>query len=266
MNRTILILTAATIALRTIAGPELSGTPDELTAHLRSLPGQITLSAEAELKVEADRADVILTLHNTDRSFRNALVQNQQMRSDIMAELEKCGLPTDRIHMSRFSTMPMQGYFTSKVKAYEIESRVTIQAISEKEIQAIAVLVDERDKVTLLSLTFSNSQKDTHTAQVLRQALAKVNRLKVIYEKELGITLVARAVGSQPSEIDMARRRSYAGKEVSGISSLLPPAETTLVLHALAQREPEPDLSQFDQVVYTATVTVIFDVMTEVKK
>jgi len=261
-----LMLTGAAMALRAFAGPELSGTPDELTAHLRSLPGQVTLSAEAEVKVEADQAEVILKVRNTDRSFKNALIQNQQMRADIMATLEKCAVPTERIHMSRFSTTPTQGYFTSKVKAYEVESRVTIQATSEKEIQAIAALVDEKDGVTLLSLTFSNSQKDKNVAGVLQQALAKVNSLKAIYEKELGVALVARAVGSQPapSGLDLVRRRSYAGKDVSGISSALTAPETSVVLHALEQREP--DLSQFDQVVYTATVTVTFDVVKEDKK
>lgn len=266
MKRTMLILTGAAMALRAFAGPELSGTPDELTTHLRSLPGQVTLSAEAEVKVEADRAEVILKVRNIDRSFKNALIQNQQMRADIMATLEKCAVPAERIHMSRFSTTPTQGYFTSKVKAYEVESRVTIQATSEKEIQSIAALVDEKDGVTLLSLTFSNSQKDKNTVGVLQQALAKVNSLKSIYEQELGVALVARAVGSQPapSGLDLARRRSYAGKDVSGISSALTAPETSLVLHALEQREP--DLSQFDQVVYTATVTVSFDVVKEDKK
>jgi|LSQX01.1.fsa_nt_gb uncharacterized protein YggE len=266
MKKLMLMLIGATIVLQAIAGPELSGTPDELTAHLGSLPGQITLSGEAKLKVEADRADVILKLRNTDRSFKNALVQNQQMRAEIMANLKTSGLPAERIHMSRFSTTPTQGYFSSKVKAYEVESRVTIHATSEKEVQAIAALIDERDGVSLLSLNFNNDQKDTHTAQVLQQALAKVNRLKALYERELGITLVARAVGPQsgPSGRDLMREHSSARKEVSGISSGWALPEASVVLHALEQRGPE--LTQFDQVVYTATVTVTFDVMTADKK
>ena len=168
--------------------------------------------------------------------------------------------------MSRFSTTPTQGYFSSKVKAYEVESRVTIQATSEKEIQAIAALIDERDGVSLLSLSFNNDQKDTHTAQVLQQALAKVNRLKALYERELGITLVARAVGPQlgPSGRNLMRERSYARKEVSGISSGWALPEASVVLHALEQSGPE--LTQFDQVVYTATVTVTFYVVTADKK
>lgn len=266
MKRTMLILTAATIAVQAIAGPELSGTPDELATHLRSLPGQVTLSAETEVKVEADRAEVVLKVSGSDRSFKAALAQNQQMRAEIVTTLEKAGLPADRIRISRFSTTPTQGYFTSKVKAYEIESRVTVEATSEKEIQAIAAVVDKKDSVTLLSLTFSNTQKDKNTAQVLQQALAKVTNLKQTYEKELGVTLLPRSIGTQPvsSGMELARRRAYTGKEVSGISSALTSPESPMILHALQQREP--DISQFDQVVYRATVTVAYDVVKEDKR
>jgi len=266
MKRLLIVLIVTVSALRTIAGPELSGTPEELTAHLRSMPGQVTLTAEAEVKVEADRGDIILKARNSDRSLKDALAQNQQMRSDIMATLEKGGLPADRIHMSRFSTTPTQRFFTSKVKAYEVESSVTIEATSEKEVQAIAAIVDEHDGVTLLSLTFRNTKKEENTAQALHQALAKINRLKETYEKELGVTLVARALGSQPvpSGMDLTRRRAYGQKEVSGLTSVLTNPESTMVLHALEQREP--DVSQFDQVVYSATVSVTFDVVTETRK
>jgi len=261
MKTMLIVMLGIATAMYAVAGPELTGTPDELTAHLRSIPGQVTLSADAEAKVEADRAEVILKLQDSDRSFKTALARNQQRRSDIVTTLEKSGIPTGHIHMSRFSTTPTQGYFTSKVKAYEVESSVTIEAVSEKEIQSIAALVDDMERVTLLSLTFSNSQKDKHTAQVLQEALAKVNSLKEVYEKELGITLAARAVGPQPAPdgMDFARCRPYGGKEVSGIASAYSAPDTSVVLHALMQREP--DLSQFDQIVYQAKVTVTFDVV-----
>lgn len=252
-------------ALSVLAGPQLSGTPDELTAHLRSIPGQVTLTGDAEVKVEADKAEVAVNVRNSDRLFKNALIQNQQMRTDILAALEKSGIPGQHIHMSKFSSTPTQGRFTSKVKSYEIESRVTVEVASEKELQAVAALVDEKEGVTLLSLTFSNSQKAKHSAEVLDQALAKVRNLQRIYEKELGVTLVPKAVGSQPVIASQnLPRRGYAGKNMSGLSQVLDSSEMTMAFHALKQMEP--DISQFDQVVYTATVTVTFDVFNPERK
>jgi uncharacterized protein YggE len=179
-----IVLMASAVASAAMAAPELSGTPDELAAHLSTIPRQVTLTDTAELKVEADRAEVVVNVRNADRSFKSALAQNQQMRADIVAALEKSGLPSERIHVSRFSSTPTQGFLTSKVKAYDIDSRVSIEATSEKEIQAVAAVVDATDGVSLLSMTFSNTQKDKQTASVLSQALEKVRGLKEIYEKE----------------------------------------------------------------------------------
>ena len=203
---------------------------------------------------------MVLKLRTVDRSLKAALVLNQEMRADLVTTLEKHGIPADRIRMSRFSTTPTQGYFTSKVKAYEVESRVTIEATSEKELQAIAWPVDEKEGITLLSLTFKDSRKESHTAQVLAEALAKLNRLKALYEKELGVTLVAREFTSQPvfPSIPPARPRSSARKEVSGESSKWAGPDAPMAVSAL---DPgEVDLSQFDQVRYGARVTVTYEV------
>lgn len=255
---TMLVLAGFAMALRAAAQPALSGTPDELAAHLRSLPGQATLAAEAERRVEADRAEVVLGLRSAERSFKTALLRNQRRRAEMLATLEKSGIPAERVRVSRFSTMPVQSRFlSSKVKSYEIESRVTVEAASEKEVQAVAAVVDEADDVSLLSLTFDNTRKEEIAAQVLQQALAKIGKLRQAYENELGVTLVPRSVGA-PAMPPMPTS-ACAGKNVSGLS--LPPPDGKLVLHALAAHGPEQDISQFDQVVYKAAVTVTFDVV-----
>ncbi len=266
MNKLMIVVLSSMTLLRAISEPVVSGSPEEVAAHLSSIPGQVILTADAAVTVEADRAEVVLMVRNSERSFKNALVVNQQLRADIMAELEKSGLPATRIRMSRFSTTPTQGYFTSKVKSYEVESRVTVEVLTEKEIQAIAALIDEKDAVTLLSLTYNNSQKDEHSSAVVQQALAKVYVLRKIYEKELGVELVPRAIGPQPAppRPEFARRGSSYGKDVSGFSSVLSNPELSVMMHTLASQEP--DISQFDQVVYTATVTVTFDVVPKASK
>lgn len=260
MKRTLMgIVLGGLVGTYAAAGPELSGTPEELTAHLQSIPGEITLTGEAETKVEANRAEMVVKVTNSDRSFKNALIRNQQIRADIVATLGKSGIQQERIKMSRFSSTPTQGYFSSKVKSYEVESRVTVEVASEAELQAAAAVVDEKDGVSLLSLTFSNTDKARHETEVLNRALARVKDLKQTYEKELGVTLVPRAAGPQPGigPGGFARPRSRAVKEVSGMS--LVPEEEVLRRHAFSERRL--DISQFDQVVYTATVSVVFDVI-----
>jgi len=188
-------------------------------------------------------------------------VENQRLRAEIMAKLEKDGIPAERIRMSRFSSTPTQGYFTSKVKSYEIESRVTVEADEEKEIQAVAALVDEKDEVSLRSLTFKHTEKDKHAADALVQALEKIDKLKGIYEEKLGVELVPRSVGVPPERLGNygSRYRPYAEARLSsGTESIVETLESAVVLHALEQRGP--DVSQFDHVVYKARVTVTFKV------
>jgi uncharacterized protein YggE len=223
MKALMIAMLGSAAALAVTAAPELSGTPDELTEHLRAIPGQVTLTGTAEKKVEADRAEVVIKVTNSDRSFKKALVRNQEMRADIMTALEKSGIPAERIHMSRFSSTPTQGFFTSKVKSYDIEGRVTVEAASEKEVQAVAAVVDEEDGVSLLSLSFASTRKDQHAASVLNIALARVKDLKELYEKDLGVVLIPRAVGPQPvpRPANLARPGRSAGTEVSGVASLL---------------------------------------------
>ncbi len=51
----IIVIGAACITggLLAAAEPQVTGTPEELAAHLRSMPGQLTLRGEAEVVVEA---------------------------------------------------------------------------------------------------------------------------------------------------------------------------------------------------------------------
>lgn len=242
------VAVASAVACAALAGPELSGTPDELAAHLNSIPGQVTLTGTAELKIEADKAEVVLGVRTSDRSFKAALVKNQQMRADIMALMETNGIPAKRIRMSRFSSTPTQGFFTSKVKSYEVESRVTVEAASEKEVQAVAAIVDEKEGVSLQSLSFSDTRKDDHAAKAVSLALAKVRSQKSIYERSLDVVLIPRAVGPQPGVFSPVVRRAYAAKDMASV-----PRCESLALQA-------PDISQFDQLVYNVTVVVTFDV------
>jgi uncharacterized protein YggE len=262
MKRVVIVIAfSIAIALSAEAEPQITGTPEELAAHLRSMPGQVTLRGEAEVVVEADTAEIAVHVRNTDRSFKEALAENQRLRSEILAALEKDGIPAERIRMSRFSSTPTQGYFTGKVKSFEIESRVTVEAAREKEIQAVASLVDEKEEVSLRSLTFKHTEKDKHAADALAEALEKVQKLKGIYEEKLGVELVPKSVGAPSKRLLNygSRYRPYAEASLSsGTDPWEEAFESAVVLHALEQRGP--DVSQFDQVVYKANVTVTFEV------
>ena len=255
------ILLAGMLTVRALAAPELTGTPDQLAAHLSALPGLVTLAAEAELKVEADTAEATVQVSSTDRSFEAGLRRNQDIRSDLIRALVEAGVPADRVSMSRFSSVPAHGFLTGKVKSYRIESNVTVRASSEEEIGTVAGLVDARAEVSFLGLRFTDSQKDRHEKECLEDALARLDTLRATHERQVGVTLVPRSIG--PKAVAHGRGLSaglpVAGEKALGFGSSLLPAEQSVVVHALGQQQPA--VSQFDQIVYRAAVSVTYDVL-----
>ena len=259
-----LVLMGTMVAFCAMGKADLTGTAEELVAHLREIPGQVTLMAAGELEAEADRADVVIKVRSSDRSFKTALAQNQQTRLEIMATLEKNGIPAERIRLSKFSSTPTQGVFSSKVKSYEIESRVTIEATSEQDIQAVAGVIDEKEGLSVISRTFRDTLKDAHTTQALTKALAKLKDLKGIYEKELGVMLVPRSVGPKPGSVVIEPPMPRKGfSDASGIASAGEESKSIVTMHAL--EEKGPDISQFDQVFYRAEISVTYDVIRQDK-
>lgn len=260
------MLVAACVARGAGAAPTMSGTADEIAAQLKAMPGRITLRGECERKVEADCANVVVLISNSEKSLRPALQKNQATRAEILAALERDGIPTGRVHMTRFSSAPRTGFFSGKAKAFDIESRMLVEATSEKDILAVASFMEGRTDVALVSISFENTQQEAIGKEVLSRALSRVDELKSVYEKQLGARLVVRAVGPQDHgrPVEPALRRHTVGKEVSGMAQALSSPELGAVIHALEQAPP--DLSQFDQVVYRATVDVTFDVFPEDRK
>ena len=113
----------------------------------------------------------------------------------------------------------------------------------------MAAIVDEKEGVSLQSLSFSDTLKDDHAAKAVSLALAKVRSQKAIYERNLDVVLIPRAVGPQPGVFSPVVRRAYAAKDMASVS-ISPQSPVVLA----------PDISQFDQLVYNVTVVVTFDV------
>ncbi len=241
--------------------PQLSGTPGELQAHLSSMPGQVVLSGTAERVVEADESIVRLSVHNSDRALKTALEESNRLRREIVATLSAGGIETNRIHTSRFSSVPSRSSWTGKVKAYDISSAVSVHARTEKEVQIVAGIVDTMEEVSLESLTFETTDKEAIALALLKKAFAKIEARKQLYEQSLEVMLHPRSVGIPEHKDRRGRERwMMEGGLTKGLrfAEALTNPECSVVLHAL-QQQPA-DLSQFDKVVYKVGVVVTFDV------
>src|SRR5436190_18889058 len=97
------------IAANAIADPEIKGTPNELTAYLRSIPKTVSVSGESEVRVPAHRAVLTLRVTTENRVLQEALRLNLEIRTKLTDTLKKQGIAAERIQSSKFSSTPKYG-------------------------------------------------------------------------------------------------------------------------------------------------------------
>ena len=262
MNKLMISLTTALLAVSpSIAEPEITGTPTELRQHLTPVRGQVTILGQAERTVEADRAVVELSVVTSEHEFKKALENNNTVRTKIVSTLADGGLSTNRIHTSRFASTPVHSSWTGKVKEYNIKSTVRIYAETEKEIQLAAGLVDTLDEVILSSINFEMTKKEEITMELLEMAFDRVQERKELYEASLNVKLQPNSIGIPGSKNNDRRHRNIFKPEddLLSFTSAMTNPELSVVLHALKQREP--DINQFEELLYKISIAVTFDLL-----
>jgi uncharacterized protein YggE len=262
MRKLILLSVSLLGALQLSADPEFKGTPAELAAYLNNLPRIVTVAGEAELKVPADRATVMLKVTTENKSLEEALRGNQEMRAKIVAALKQRGIAPEKVQSSQFSSTPKHWIFSEKAKAYRIENNVKVSVQDEKELSAIAPIVDKNSEVQFVGIEFEHSDKESLKRQVLGSALHSATERKAVFEKQLGVKLLPKSF----SQADVALKtpatqehyrmaRGYegsAGLSKREVVSALPNAD-------FAGISPEAG-SLFGELIFTARVSVDYAV------
>ena len=134
------------LAVPCLAEVELRGTPGELQRHFAGQSHRVTLSAEAELKVQADRALVKLRVATKHKKLRKALDENQRIQAERIYDLDRQGIAKERIASSRYSSIPKPGLF-GKTGSYQVQHAVTVTIDDERRLKIIAGFIDEHAEV-----------------------------------------------------------------------------------------------------------------------
>lgn len=256
MRHFILSLLCLTMAFRSGAEPELKGSPSELAAYLSSLPKQVSVTGEAELKVPADRATVTLKVTTESKSLQEALRSNQDVRAKMIATLKERGIAPEKVQSSKFSSTPKHWVFSDKAKSYRIENMVKITVQDDQEFSAAAQIVDRFPELQFVGIEFEHSDKEGMKKKVLAKALDNATERKRVFEERLSVKLQPKSF-SQPRVVsdsperqrgyDMAAR--YSSAKVQGGA---PPTTDVALL--------EESGSVFGELLFNASVTVDYSV------
>jgi uncharacterized protein YggE len=253
MKRTLLFLGILTInANLLLAEPELKGTPTELAKYLSEVPKSVIVTGEAEVRVPANRAVLSLRVITENKSLREAMRANEELRLKLAEFFKAQGVSADRIQASKFSSTPKYGLFSDKAKSYRVENVMRIAVQDEGEFQAAASAVDKWAEVQFDGVEFEYADKERQKQNAIAKACQNAEERKKIYEEKLGLKLTAVAFGEGTVGQRNTTPANYALNR--GLNSYVASgSDASSLVGALAIADT---VSSFGEIVYTASVSV----------
>ncbi|MHC4132514.1 MAG: SIMPL domain-containing protein [Planctomycetota bacterium] len=240
------------------AEPEIKGTPSELAGYLKEMPKHVTLSGKSEVKVQADKVVVEISVKTEDGSLETALKQNQNLRAKIVKSLKGAGIPADKIAASRFSSTPQYGFFGKRPSSYEVTNLMKITVSDEKGFQEVAKIVDTYREVEYGGFIYEHSNKKGLKIKVTEQACDDLSKKKALYESKFGLKLQPKTFyvveADESNQVVFGAARARYNKSFSADR------------RAFQQRSPVVDevseeLSPFGALIFTGHVTVEYEVI-----
>lgn len=237
------------------AAPELKGDPNELKKFLYPDDTIISVSANAEETVYSDEATVNLIITTEKDTLSDAMKSNSSLRDKVRAYLIDKGISPEKINNSKFSSSPQYGWFGKKPSSYKIVNRVAVVILDESHLQDIAELSDMHEEIVLSGVTFEHTKKDEYGFMVKEKALAKILKRKAYYEKSLGIVLTPFRFHENKVNFEATTGAGLIEEViVTGIRT-----DKSGYSSRHADYAP-PRVSSFDEVKYSASITVDFKV------
>lgn len=234
------------------AEPELKGSAAELSAFLNGVSKTVVVSGESELKVEADKASVSLRVRTENKSFRECLRLNQEIRSKVIAFINERGMKADRIQSAKFSSTPKHAVFGDKVKSYEVENFFKVTVLDEKEFQIVAAAADNWPEVHYEGAEFEYADKEAAKMKALRQACENATARKKVFEEALGIKLLPKKF----SEIDSVKTPGSINAPGYSLSYANLPKESLSDRNETAPGTISETMSSFGEMTFKANIAV----------
>jgi uncharacterized protein YggE len=243
----------------TLAEPELRGSPTELTQYLKDIPKTVSVVGTAEVKVQADRAVVSLSVRTEDKLLATALRNNQKVRADVMAALEKHGIKTDQIKASQLSQTPKYGWLGDKPKSYIVENTIKVTVHNEKEFQAVATEIDTVSEVRYLGVEFEQTDKMTYKTKALSQACDKATEKKQLLESKFGFKLVPQNMSEGVRVMPAPKAVGYVVSGSYGVAKRTASSSVNSS-ESIGGEGVDDGGATFGELVYTADVSVEYRV------
>ncbi|MGH1471179.1 MAG: SIMPL domain-containing protein [Cellvibrionaceae bacterium] len=247
------------LSVLTFSEPELKGSPNELRQFLYPNDKIVTIFSDAEKKAYSDEAIISLVITTENKMLSQSIAENGELRGSIVQTLSSSGIPKDSIKSSKFSTSPQYGWFGKKPDSYKVVNRMSVRINDEKHLKTIAALSDNSKEIELADTEFEHSKKEAFKSDVKKEALDKVMKQKVAYEKTLGVKLTP--IGFRDSQVNpQATRGARVLEEVVVTAQSRVKSSRMMASEPMADMASQPSEPSFDEIVYNANITVQFKI------
>ena len=243
------------------SAPELKGNPDELKRFLYPDSTRVTITETAKEKAYSDKAIINLVIETEEDKMSDAIRNNTDLRVKVSKLLTESDISPENIKTSKFSTSPQFGWFGDEPDSYQIINRMAVSIFSEKHLNLLATISDNHKEISLSTKEFEHTGKDKFEALVKKKALEKVMAQKKFYEAQLGLKL--KPVAFRDFDVVQSGTQSARDLEtkivVTGSRLKRKKAKSDSFLADAVQSVPQT----FDEVEYTATISVEFEVISK---
>jgi uncharacterized protein len=195
---------------------------------------------------------VSLIITTEEEKLADALTKNANLRSQITETLLKAKIKASDINNSKFSSSPQFGWFGKEADSYEVVNRVVINIFNENQLRAIADVADNSKAINLSDTEFEHTQKDQFEMQLKQKAIDKVMSQKAFYEKSLSLKLKPTAF----RDFDVVQSSSQGANALRERITI-----TGSRIKRSESYSPEPTKQSFDEVEYSASISVDFEVI-----
>jgi len=184
-SRVVLVFIASVVLMATVGSPALA----QATTYTAA-PPQIVVSANGEVAITPDRANVQLGVETQAKTAALASAENNKKQNAVLAAIRALGIPAASITTSSYSVSPIQRWDDKERKTiidgYRVSNIVVVNVAKIEQTGAVidAALASGANRVASLNFELADPSKAREEA--ISKAVAQARREAEVAAKAAG--------------------------------------------------------------------------------
>jgi len=211
----------------------------DATSNYREPPPSISVSANADVKVSPDRANISISVQTKHETAAGAASENAKKQTAVINAIKKLGLKDDQISTTNYNVSPTYRYEQNKdpiLTGYTVTNTVVVEVRDIKQVGPVIDAALNNGANLISSLDFYAANTDSARRDAISKAVAKAKAEAEIAAQASGGTLGplldmninAEMPGPMPPPVPMYAKAS--GRDMAESTPINPGDQTVRVV------------------------------------